>query len=349
MSKGSSVRRPFAVLAFSAGLSLALLARSPAGAAAPPPPPPRADVEAILSRSPGPPPADRLKELKVLLLANEKDHGLEEHDYPLWQKRWTVLLGGKEAGEARQVNLYGPAPREGGEEALAGAAGVKVRTAWVWPKKEDFEWAGLIVAFTGTGRTWSRERVEDLERFLERGGGFAAIHSAVIANKELAGPLAERIGLAWQDGTTTFRHGPVDLAVRALDHPICLGLPSGVHFEDESYWPLVGDREKIDLLATADEAVKTAGGGTAEAPQPMLWTFQRGKGRAFSCILGHYTWTFDDPYARILLLRGMAWAARESPFRFDPLVLRGARVRDEAAPAAAARASVAPRPPELPG
>ncbi len=44
---------------------------------------------------------------------------------------------------------------------------------------------------------------------------------------------------------------------------------------------------------------------------------------AISCILGHYTWTFDDPYFRILLLRGMAWAAGESPYRFERLVLRG--------------------------
>jgi len=55
----------------------------------------------------------------------------------------------------------------------------------------------------------------------------------------------------------------------------------------------------------------------------MFYTYEYGKGRVFSCILGHYTWTFDDPYSRILLLRGMAWAAGESPYRFDRLVLRG--------------------------
>ena len=27
-----------------------------------------------------------------------------------------------------------------------------------------------------------------------------------------------------------------------------------------------------------------------------------GKGRVYSCVPGHYTWTFDDPYFRILLL-----------------------------------------------
>jgi hypothetical protein len=42
---------------------------------------------------------------------------------------------------------------------------------------------------------------------------------------------------------------------------------------------------------------------------------------------GHFTRTFADPYFRILLLRSMAWTAGGSPYRFDPLVLRAARVQ----------------------
>ena len=61
--------------------------------------------------------------------------------------------------------------------------------------------------------------------------------------------------------------------------------------------------------------------------EPMFWTYERGKGRVFGCILGHFNWSFDDPYFRMLLLRGMAWAAHESPCRFDPLVLRGIELK----------------------
>ena len=50
--------------------------------------------------------------------------------------------------------------------------------------------------------------------------------------------------------------------------------------------------------------------------------------RVFGCTPGHYTWTFDDPYFRIIFLRGMAWAAGESPYRFDPLVMRGIALAD---------------------
>jgi hypothetical protein len=114
-------------------------------------------------------------------------------------------------------------------------------------------------------------------------------------------------------------------------------LPDTIHLLDEAYWPLKGDRSKVTVLATSDETISKDSEQTK--PEPMFYAYQSGppprpasedagagKGRVFSCILGHYTWTFDDPYFRILLLRGMAWAASESPYRFDQLVMRGALI-----------------------
>ncbi len=39
-----------------------------------------------------------------------------------------------------------------------------------------------------------------------------------------------------------------------------------------------------------------------------------------------FSWTFDDPFFRVLLLRSMAWAADEPVDRFNELVWPGARV-----------------------
>ena len=39
-------------------------------------------------------------------------------------------------------------------------------------------------------------------------------------------------------------------------------------------------------------------------------------------------WTFDDPLFRLLLLRGMAWAAREPATRFDALATDGVKFAD---------------------
>jgi hypothetical protein len=49
----------------------------------------------------------------------------------------------------------------------------------------------------------------------------------------------------------------------------------------------------------------------------------------FVSILGHYSWTFDDPLFRVLLLRGMAWVANESVDRWNDLATIGVDLRDE--------------------
>jgi type 1 glutamine amidotransferase len=284
----------------------------------------RAEVQAILAKAPKPPRRQQLRELNVVLVAFKKDHGANEHDYPLWQKRWAVLLGGREAGQERQVNLYGPAPRKQRERVLAGAPNVQVSTADGWPSKEQFKTADLIAAFCYV--QWDVQKMQELKEFLSRGGGFVLIHPAVIVPQgmDIVEPMTELIGLAWEYGYTRWRHGPMALKIAAPDHPICLGLPETIHLLDEAYWPLKGDRSKVTVLATSDETVSKESDQTK--PEPMFYAYQCGKGRVFSCILGHYTWTFDDPYFRILLLRGMAWAAGESPYRFDRLVVRGAHL-----------------------
>jgi type 1 glutamine amidotransferase len=281
----------------------------------------RSEVEAVLSKAPKPPARRTLRELNVVLVAFKKDHGANEHDYPLWQKRWAVLLGGKKSGQEKQVNLYGPAPKGKQRGALAGAPKVNVSTAYGWPSKEQFKEANLVVMFC-YGQ-WNEQKLEDLEEFLSRGGGFVILHPAVIIpeGQNITDQVTRLIGLAWENGYTRWRHGPMDLKIAAPDNPICLGLPKSIHLLDEAYWPLKGDISKVTVLATSNEAISKDSEQTK--PEPMFYTYEYSKGRVFSCILGHYNWTFDDPYVRILLLRGMAWAAGESPYRFDRLVLRG--------------------------
>jgi type 1 glutamine amidotransferase len=290
-------------------------------AAEAPKPRSRSEVEAVLAKAPKPPSIRKLRELNIVLVAFKKDHGDNEHDYPLWQKRWAVLLGGKDAGRENQVNLYGPAPKGKRNRTLAGAPKVNVSTAYGWPSREQFEKADLIAAFCYI--QYDKEKLKDMEKFLSRGGGFVILHPAVIIPKgmDITEEAAKLIGLAWEYDYTRWRHGQMSLKIAAADHPICLGLPGTIDLLDEAYWPLKGDRSKITILATSDETVSEDSDQTK--PEPMFYTYEYGKGRVFSCILGHYTWTFDDPYFRILLLRGMAWAANESPYRFDRLVMRG--------------------------
>jgi len=288
--------------------------------AEPPPAPSRAEIEAVLHA------AARVetglpKQLNMVLLADVKDHGPGEHDYPLWQKRWSLLLGGSTRSDEQQANLYGPPI--GDPEVSKGAQRVTVTSAWHWPTDEQFESANVIVAFCYL--RWTTERIERMRSYLHRGGGLVVVHPASWTLPKGTAEVAELLGIG---GYEFYRHGPVDVQITAPEHPICLGLPARIRLHDETYWPPDPAMEpgKVTVLAVSQEKVSPQSEQTA--PQPVLWTYPCGKGRVFGCQPGHYHWTFDDPYYRIILLRGIAWAAQDSPYRFDELALRDARTND---------------------
>jgi type 1 glutamine amidotransferase len=196
------------------------------------------------------------------------------------------------------------------------ADNLTVTTADDWPSAEELKTADVLV-FYQQGK-WTPERASAIDAFLQRGGGLAYIHYAVDGGADAPG-FAQRIGLAWQGGKSKFRHGPLDLGFETgAKHPIARNFDK-VHFHDESYWNLTGDPKQITLLASGVEEDKA---------QPLFWTLEPSKGRVFVSILGHYAWTFDDPLFRVLLLRGIAWTAKEPEDRFNALVTPGARIKE---------------------
>lgn len=251
----------------------------------------KSEVNAVL-RAPNPETQNAQPEnISIVLVASKQDHGSGEHDYPAWQKKWNPLL--------------------------AAAPGISVSNAWEWPATEQFQSANVIV-FYYWNHDWSAERYAQFDQYLARGGGVVVLHSATIADKEPE-QLAERLGLAAQPQQTKYLHCPSDLAITApTSHPITLGLPKTIPFLDEPYWPMIGDTGKVEVLATAEQEGKA---------WPMMWTFRKGKGRVFASILGHYSWTHDDPMFRILVLRGVAWAAGADVRRLEKLSTQGVDIR----------------------
>lgn len=155
--------------------------------------------------------------------------------------------------------------------------------------------------------------------FLGRGGGLVLSHY-VLWNASPA--LVDLLGLAKGAGSH-YRHKVVTLELPEPRHPIMLGLPDTFTIADECFWNLQGDRGAVTPLATSDEVV-----GDKVSAEPVIWAYERGRGRVVASTLGHFDWTFDDPFFRTILLRGLAWAAGESPYRFDPLIPRGIPLRD---------------------
>ena len=187
----------------------------------------------------------------------------------------------------------------------------EVATAWEWPTHEEFKRADVIVFFQHGD--WNDQRAADIDAFLERGGGLVYVHWASMAARHGARiRQAHRPG--W-DKALAFRHGEMDLAFnRDSKHPIMRNFDT-LNLDDEAIgnWP--AHCPPAIVLATAVEDGE---------PQPLFWALEPGKGRVFVSIPGHFSWTFDDPLFRILLLRGIAWAAHEPVDRFNDLVWLGA-------------------------
>lgn len=251
-------------------------------------PPPRSIAEVQQVLSGAPPLPAPLMPLQLVLVAGPKDHGPNEHDYPAWQQRWAQLLA---AGENVDVSL-----------------------AWEFPSDEQLQQAdGLIFFQKGA---WDDPRAQRLDAFLQRGGGAVYIHWAVNGD-DRAEEFANRIGLASRGGWIKYRHGELKLDLHSTDHPILRNLEP-MKLYDESYWMLTGAVENVTLLASSVEEGQS---------RPQVWVYERGKGRVFCSIPGHYSWTFDDPLFRILLLRGIAWTMDQPVDRFNDLVTPGARLQ----------------------
>jgi len=254
-----------------------------------PPIPPARKLEEVFQVFGGGPPQSPYNPppLKILLCSGPKDHGIDEHDYPLWLDRWSQLLG------------------------LAENVSVKISAGF--PTSEQLSHADVAVFFNANPG-WNAEKAAELDKFHKRGGGAVYLHYAVDGGKDPAG-VGERMGLSFTLGSK-FRHGDFDLVFQQRDHPITRGLPT-LHFTDETYWNMRGDVSRLNVLGTSIED---------GAPRPELWTLERERSRIVGCIPGHYTWTFDDPLFRVLVFRAICWTARqENVDRLAELSLIGAR------------------------
>ncbi len=222
------------------------------------------------------------RQLEFVLVASKQDHGPGQHDYPAWQKEWA--------------------------EWLAHAPRVRAETAWEWPNPQQWNRADLILLYFWN-HDWTAARLAQVDSFLARGGALVLLHSACIADQQPE-TLSERIGLAPQPNRSKYRHCPIELKLKEPNE-LFRDLPNPLPFLDETYWPTFESSSKVEVLGTAVEEGKD---------WPMLWRYEKKGGRVFGSILGHYTWTWRDPYFQLLILRGAAWAAHEPIFRFDEFV-----------------------------
>ena len=240
-----------------------------------------------------PNPPEKTRPIRVVLVAGPKDHGPGEHDYPAWQKAWTELLA-----DGRQHRAS--------------------TTADDWPRAEQLEKADVDGLLSSSG-DWDAEAGEGHRRLPGARRRRWSTSTGPSTAATTPPGFAKRIGLAWQGGQIEVPPRPA----RPRLQPGRSTRSPATSTRSSSSTRATGSspatpKDRVDVLATGEEEGQ---------PQPLFWTLEQGKGRVFVSIPGHYSWTFDDPLFRVLLLRGIAWAAREPVDRFNELVWPGAACR----------------------
>lgn len=199
--------------------------------------------------------------------------------------------------------------------------------SYYFPSEELWEKADLVVFYLWTREQWDYDIVD---AYLKRGGGLVFIHFAVMEGS--GEELSKHIGLAWaQNGVTKWGvlPTPVSLTAAGSDSSILKGFPAKFDLVDEFYWNLRGEPASVTALVTSPAGPTIANRPSSGPPKiedldgkewPVMWTREAGRGKVFATVVGHNFFTFNDPYFRIILLRGMAWTMNESFDPFKPLV-----------------------------
>lgn len=169
-----------------------------------------------------------------------------------------------------------------------------------------------VVFLSTTGDFLTDAQQKAFEKYIEKGGGYAGIHSAADCEYEWDwyGTL---LGTRFRNHT--FLPYPVpraEIVTEPGSHPATDGLPAQWSKKDEWYNFRENVRNKpgFRVLLTVNESTypafwpKAMGGD-----HPIAWSRNIGKGRMFYTAIGHNTSTYSDTVAMKHIMGGIAWAA----------------------------------------
>jgi type 1 glutamine amidotransferase len=212
---------------------------------------------------------------------------------------------------------------------------VHVDSAMYFPTPQQWQKADLVVFYLHLDFLVDSHYVY-IDKYLARGGGLVAIHETMI-QRPTGQAWADRIGLAWNEPISKWGQLPTPVKIVSPSaNPIFQGFPDTLGIVDEFYWDLMsGNAADLQVLATSPAGPAGVSSGPAPPDQldgkswPLFWTYKKGPGKVFATLAGHNLYSFNDPFLRIAVLRGMAWAMGEKFEPFRGLVTDGVAVTED--------------------
>ncbi|MGA7341604.1 MAG: ThuA domain-containing protein [Terracidiphilus sp.] len=226
--------------------------------------------------------------MHIYIWAGLKSHPPGRHDYPQFLADWSKLL--TEHGAVVDGALHPP-------------------------NAADLAHTDVIVIYKGDAGFLSDEEKTVLHDYIQRGGGIVSFHDS------LCGPdpayFATLVGAGKKHGEVNFTNpAPVPYTVVDKTNPIMEGMSDFTLF-DEAFYNLTWAHDPgVHVLATAVIANTPWAGKHAGEVVPQIWTYEHTlpggqPARAFVWMQGDRTENFNNYQIQRMLLRGIAWAAKQ--------------------------------------
>jgi type 1 glutamine amidotransferase len=176
-----------------------------------------------------------------------------------------------------------------------------------------------LIVQTMTMSTIETNQFLGLRTAVEAGAGMAGWHGGIADSYRNTTQYLHMIGAQFAEhpgkhpdertGEQSDNYVPYTINITELgrQHPITQGIDDFA-LVTEQYWVLYDDY--LDVLATTTQAVRPWDPWHRPVISPAIWTRRWGKGRIFVSTPGHRVEVLQDPNMRMIIERGLLWAAR---------------------------------------
>ena len=174
--------------------------------------------------------------------------------------------------------------------------------------RKNLDYFDAVMFYTQGDIELSDAQKADLMRFVkEDGKGILVAHSGVDSFRESWPEYIDMVGGAFINHPW---HQEVRIRVEDGSHPTTRHFPKEFSITDEIYQVDRYDRDKVRVLMTLDpDSVDLTAKGVKRMDRDfaMAWVREFGKGRVFTCVLGHRNEVWDDPAMQKMWLEAFRW------------------------------------------
>ncbi|MCY4189655.1 MAG: ThuA domain-containing protein [Bryobacterales bacterium] len=175
--------------------------------------------------------------------------------------------------------------------------------------RKNLDHFDAVMFYTQGDLEVSDEQKADLMSFVKQDGkAILVAHSGTDSFRQTWPEYIDMVGGAFNNHPW---HQKIRVRVEDRAHPISRHFPAEFEITDEIYQVNRYDRSKVRVLLSMDTAsVDMTRNGVlrTDGDFALAWVREFGKGRVFTCLLGHEASVWDRPDIQKMWLEGFRWA-----------------------------------------